>query len=110
MAQYLGIPLRLDWVFPFGKRFDVYAGAGLQADFCVAASWNGDAIQRDKVNLSLGTAAGIQINPLPHVGLFVEPQLSWRVPTTSDGLLTYRTNHPWMFSVAGGVRINIEKK
>ena len=110
VAQYLGIPLRLDWVFPFGKRFDVYAGAGLQADFCVAASWNGDAIQRDKVNLSLGTAAGIQINPLPHVGLFVEPQLSWRVPTTSDGLLTYRTNHPWMFSVAGGVRINIEKK
>lgn len=110
VAQYLGIPLRMDWVFPMGKWFDAYAGAGLQADFCVGATWNGDAIPRDKINLSLGTAAGIQVNPRPHIGLFVEPQLSWRVPTTNDVLLTYRIQHPWMFSVSAGVRINIEKR
>lgn len=110
VAQYLGIPLRMDWVFPMGKWFDAYAGAGLQADFCVGATWNGDAVPRDKINLSLGTAAGIQVNPRPHIGLFVEPQLSWRVPTTNDVLLTYRIQHPWMFSVSAGVRINLEKR
>ena len=107
VVQYLGVPLRMDWVFPLGKWFDAYVGAGLQADFCVGATWNGDAIRRDKINLSLGTAAGIQINPRPHVGLFVEPQLSWLVPTADDFLLTYRNQHPWMFSVSAGVRINI---
>jgi len=110
LSQYLGIPLRLDWVFPMGKWFDAYAGAGLQADFCVGATWNGYAVQKDGINLSLGTAAGVQLNPTPHLGLFVEPQLSWRVPLGNEALLTYRTQHPWMFSLSAGVRINLEKR
>ena len=109
VAQYLGIPLRLDWVFPLGKRFDAYAGAGMQADFCLAATWDSEAMQRDKPILSLGAAGGVQLNLTQMVGLFVEPQLSWRIPTKNDVLLTYRTQHPWMFSVSAGVRINIEK-
>ena len=109
VAQYLGIPLRLDWVFPLGKRFDAYAGAGIQADFCLAATWDSEAIQRDKPILSLGAAGGVQLNLTQMVGLFVEPQLSWRIPTTNDVLLTYRTRYPCMFSVSAGVRINLEK-
>ena len=108
VAQYLGIPLRLDWVFPLGKRFDAYAGAGMQADFCLAATWDSEAIQRYKPIFSLGAAGGIQLNLTQLVGLFVEPQLSWRIPTGNDVLLTYRTQHPWMFSVSAGVRINLE--
>lgn len=107
VAQYLGIPLRLDWVFPLGKRFDAYAGAGMQADFCLAATWDSEAIQRDKPILSLGAAGGVQLNLTQMVGLFVEPQLSWRIPTTNDVLLTYRTRYPCMFSVSAGVRINL---
>ena len=109
VAQYLGIPLRLDWVFPLGKRFDAYAGAGMQADFCLAATWDSEAIQRDKPILSLGAAGGVQLNLTQLVGLFVEPQLSWRIPTSNDILLTYRTRYPWLFSVSAGVRINLEK-
>ena len=109
VAQYLGIPLRLDWVFPLGKRFDAYAGAGMQADFCLAATWDSEAMQRDKPILSLGAAGGVQLNLTQMVGLFVEPQLSWRIPTSNDILLTYRTRYPWMFSVSAGVRINLEK-
>ena len=109
VAQYLGIPLRLDWVFPLGKRFDAYAGAGMQADFCLAATWDSEAIQRDKPILSLGAAGGVQLNLTQMVGLFVEPQLSWRIPTNNDVLQTYRTRYPCMFSVSAGVRINLEK-
>ena len=110
VAQYLGIPLRLDWVFPLGKHFDAYAGAGMQADFCLSAQWDSEAIERDKPAFSLGAAGGVQLNLTRMVGLFVEPQLSWRIPTGGTVLQTYRTQHPWMFSVSAGVRINLEKE
>lgn len=110
VAQYLGVPLRLDWVFPLGKLFDAYAGAGMQADFCLAATWEGQAVQRDKPILSLGAAGGLQMNFSQYVGLFVEPQVSWRIPTGNAVLQTYRTQHPWMFSLSAGVRINLENK
>lgn len=111
VAQYLGIPLRLDWVFPLGKRFDVYAGAGMQADFCLSAKWGSEEIEGDRPVFSLGAAGGVQLNLIRNLGLFVEPQLSWRIPTGGTVLLqTYRTRHPWMFSVSAGVRINLEKE
>ena len=110
VAQYLGIPLRLDWVFPLGKRFDAYAGAGMQADFCLAAAMDGNTIRGDRPALSLAAAGGVQLNLAPYVGLFMEPQLSWRIPMGDTVLQTYRTQHPWMFSLAAGVRINIEKR
>ena len=110
VAQYLGVPLRLDWVFPLGKRFDAYAGAGMQADFCLSAQWDSEAIQRDKPVFSLGAAGGVQLNLIRNLGLFVEPQLTWRIPTGGTVLQTYRTRHPWMLSVSAGVRINLEKE
>jgi len=110
VAQYLGIPLRLDWVFPFGKHFDAYAGAGMQADFCLSAQWDSEEIERDRPVFSLGAAGGVQVNLIRNLGLFVEPQLSWRIPTGGTVLQTYRTRHPWMFSVSAGVRINFEKE
>lgn len=111
VAQYLGIPLRLDWVFPLGKRFDAYAGAGMQADFCLSARWGSEEIEGDRPVFSLGAAGGVQLNLIRNLGLFVEPQLTWRIPTGGTVLLqTYRTRHPWMFSVSAGVRINLEKE
>lgn len=110
VAQYLGLPLRLDWVFPLGKRFDAYAGAGMQADYCLSVRRGGVSVRRDGIALSLGAAAGVQLNLTQNVGLYAEPRLSWRVPTGATGYQTYRTRHPWMFSVSAGVRINIEKK
>ena len=110
VAQYLGIPLRLDWVFPLGKRFDAYAGAGMQADFCLSARWGSEEIEGDRPVFSLGAAGGVQLNLIRNLGLFVEPQLSWLIPTGGTVLQTYRTRHPWMFSVSAGVRINLEKE
>ena len=110
VAQYLGVPLRLDWVFPLGKRFDAYAGAGMQADFCLSAKWDSEEIEGGRPIFSLGAAGGVQLNLIRNLGLFVEPQLSWRIPTGGTVLQTYRTRHPWMLSVSAGVRINLEKE
>ena len=108
-VQYLGIPLRVDWLIASGKVMDVYAGAGVQGDLCLAATIGGEAIQKDGASLSLLGAGGIQLNMTRHLGLYVEPQLSWRIPSENHRLETYRSAHPVMFSVAAGLRINLDK-
>ena len=108
-AHYLGIPVRLDWVFVSGKLFDAYLGGGLEGDVCVGASLPGKSIQKDGFCLSLQGAGGIQLNATKHLGFYVEPQLSWRVPVGSPVLETYRSAHPLQFNVAAGVRLTIGK-
>ena len=108
-AHYLGIPVRLDWVFISGKLFDVYLGGGLEADICVGATFAGKTIQKDGLCLSLQGAGGVQFNATRHLGFYVEPQLSWRIPFGSPVLETYRTAHPLQFNVAAGVRLTIGK-
>ncbi len=106
-AHYLGIPVRMDWSIASNKWLDVYLGAGMEGDFCVAASLSGEKIQRDGFNFSLLGAAGVQFNCSRHIGLYLEPELSWTVPSGSRVLMTYRSQHPFFFTVAAGVRFNL---
>ena len=108
-AHYLGVPLRLDWTFVSGKWLDVYAGGGLQADFCLRATRGGEAIDKDGFGLSLLAAGGLQLNLGKRTGLYIEPQVSWIIPSESSVLQTYRSMNRFMFSLIGGVRINIGK-
>ena len=105
LAHYLGVPVRLDWVFASGKRFDVYVGGGLEGEFCVGASLGGKEISKDGFKLSLLGAGGVQMNLTQRLGLYVEPQLMWRIPTDNNALATYRSAHPLMFAVSSGLRI-----
>ena len=107
LAHYLGVPVRLDWVFASGKRLDAYVGGGLEGEFCVGASLGGMEISKDGFKLSLLGAGGVQMNLTERLGLYVEPQLLWRIPTDNNALATYRSAHPLMFSVATGLRINL---
>ena len=108
-VHYLGIPARLDWVFASGKRLDAYVGGGLEGEFCLEASLGGKEISKDRIKLSLVGVGGIQMNLTRRLGLYVEPQLIWLMPTDAEDnmLATYRSTHPLMFSVATGVRITI---
>ena len=108
-VQYLGIPLRLDWLIASGKLLDVYAGGGFQGDFCVGAGFDGAGIQKDRPSLSIIGVGGIQMNMTKHLGLYVEPELGWRIPSGENVLQTYRSQHPLMFSVTAGLRINLDK-
>ena len=109
LAHYLGVPVRLDWVFASGKRFDVYVGGGLEGEFCVGASLGGMEISKDGFKFSLLGAGGVQMNLTERLGLYVEPQLMWRIPTDDNILATYRSAHPLMFSAAAGVRFTFGK-
>lgn len=107
MAHYLGIPVRLDWSLASGRWLDVYLGGGLEADYCLGATLAGERIDKDGFGFSLLGAGGIQLNLTKQIGLYLEPQVSWTIPSQGQLLQTYRSDNPLMFSLAGGLRINI---
>lgn len=105
-AHYLGVPARLDWTFASNRWLDVYAGAGMEAELCLGATLGGRKLQRDGLGLSLLGAAGLQLNISSRIGLYLEPELSWRIPSAEWKLDTYRRTHPLVFTLATGIRIN----
>lgn len=108
-AHYIGIPVRLDWTIASGRWMDVYLGGGLEGDYCIAATLAGDRITKDGFSASLLGAGGIQLNLTKGLGVYLEPQLSWRFTPDNPVLETYRTENPLLFSVAGGLRITFGK-
>ncbi|MCR4569236.1 MAG: porin family protein, partial [Bacteroidales bacterium] len=106
-AHYLGVPARLDWTFASNRWLDVYAGAGMEVEMCMGATLAEKKLIRDPLCLSLLGAAGIQLNLSKRIGLYLEPELSWSVPSANWELDNYRRTHPLVFTVATGIRINI---
>ncbi len=109
LAHYLGVPLRLDWTLADNRWLDVYLGGGIEGDYCIGATLAGESIRRDGFSFSLIGAGGIQFNITKRIGLYIEPELSWTIPSESRVLETYRSEYPFMFSVASGLRINLGK-
>ena len=109
IAHYVGIPVRLDWTFISTGWFDAYLGAGVSGDVCVGATLAGEKIKRDGLAVSLLGAGGVQFNVTRNFGLYLEPELSWTIPSDAQILRTYRSDHKGMFSVSCGLRINLGK-
>lgn len=108
-ADYLGVPLRLDYILVGPGLLEIYAGAGLEGDYCIGATLGLEKIPGDGPSFSLLGAGGVQLNFAGRAGLFLEPRLSWTIPSENRMLETYRTRTPLMFSVAAGLRFNICK-
>ena len=109
LAHYLGIPLRLDWTLADKRWLDVYLGGGIEGDYCIGATLAGERIKRDGFSFSVIGAGGVQFNFTKHLGIYVEPELSWTIPSENRVLETWRSEHPFTFSVTTGLRINIGK-
>ena len=109
LVHNLGVPVRLDWAFVSSRWLDAYWGAGVKGDLCLGATLNGESIGKDGPAFRLLGAGGIQFNATRNVGFFVEPEVSWTLPSDRRVLSTYSSEHPWMFMVATGVRINFGK-
>ena len=108
-VHYLGIPVRLDWIPVSGRWFDAYLGAGVKGDFCLGATYEGESLGRDGPAFRLLGAGGVQFNATRHLGLYMEPTISWTLPSERRVLSTYSSEHPWMFTVATGIRVNLGK-
>ena len=103
-AHYLGIPVRLDWMIVNKKHFNLYLGAGVQADKCIYATVGGERLHEKEVLFGLNAAMGLQFNIVPMVGLYFEPDISYSL--NEGSIQTYRIREPFMISVRGGIRFN----
>ena len=107
-AHYLGIPLRVDWMLASGKILDVYVGAGLEGDICIAATKKKiGGVPKGGPSLSLLSAFGVQVNLTKKIGVFIEPELTWTFLSEKNSFETYRTTHPVMISFASGLRFTL---
>lgn len=104
-VHYLGIPLKAEWVAWQAGRFSTWLGAGGKVDRCIRARIGDQSVQDNTFHWSVMADASLQYALTEHLGLYVQPEVSWYFKPTHPVLQTYRTEHPFMFTVGAGLRI-----
>ena len=103
--HFICIPVRLDTRIWSWNGFDMYAGIGVKAEKCVAASLGQVQCEEKRLQWSTGTFAGVQYSIGRHTSLYFQPELSYYL--TKTDLITYRTENPLTFSLNAGVRFDL---
>ena len=115
MIHYLGIPVKGVFNIYGGRTWNLYGSAGLVTEIPVYAPLysnyyvHGQYEVSDKTTIrapwqfSTTFGLGIQYHLTPHIAIFAEPSLQYFIPTHTD-IETYRTEHPFTFSLPLGIR------
>ena len=103
-VHYLGIPIRLDYMAVNKKHFNLYFGAGLQMDKCVYAKAGDERLHEKQLLFGVNGAMGLQVNIVPMVGLYFEPEVSYAL--NEGSIQTFRSKEPFVVTVRGGLRLN----
>ena len=103
-VHYLGVPVRLDYMAVNKKHFNLYFGAGLQMDKCVYATVGDERLHEKQILFGLNGAMGLQVNIVPMVGLYFEPEVSYAL--NEGSIETFRSKEPFVITVRGGLRFN----
>ena len=103
-AHYLGIPVRVDWVAVNRKHFNFYIGAGMQMDKCIYAVAGKERLHEKQALWGLNGVMGVQVNVIPMLGLYLEPEVSYAL--NEGSIKTFRSDEPFMISARAGIRFN----
>lgn len=114
--QYVGVPLNLSYAFCQYKRWSIYGSAGGMVEKLVKGksttdfTVNGkeetpqnDDVKEKKLQYSVNAAVGVQANVADHVGLYIEPGISYHFDNHSDVTNIYKDT-PLNFSLGLGLR------
>ena len=113
--HYIGIPLKGTYNIYDRKAWSLYGSLGVTTEIPLYSPLNtsyyldGILEVTDKTTIrapwqwSLGAGLGLQYNFTPNIGLFAEPSLQYYIPTGTQ-IETYRTEHPFDFSLPLGIR------
>ena len=113
--HYLGIPVKGLFNIYDGKAWSLYGSAGLVTEIPVHAPlYSNYYVQglyqaSEKTNIrapwqfSTTFGLGMQYHLTPYIGIFAEPSLQYFIPAHTD-IETYRTEHPFTFSLPLGIR------
>ncbi len=107
--HYVGIPLTASYTIWSNSWLKTYVNAGGQADFNVSAKVETEGhttdIDKDRVQLSVGAAAGVQLNVVKQMGVYVEPGMRYYFDNGSNVQTVFK-EHPCNFSLQMGLRWN----
>ena len=116
--HYIGIPLNVTYNIIGSKLFTVYASAGGAMEKAVGGYFettghvdgkrsetNRNSLKPKELQWSLNASAGAQVNVLNQLGLYVEPGISYRIPSGSHVRSIY-TDKKLDFSIGFGIRFN----
>jgi hypothetical protein len=113
--HYLGIPMKGLFNIYGGKAWSLYGSAGLVTEIPVHTPlYSNYYVQglyqaSEKTNIrapwqfSTTFGLGMQYHLTPCIGIFAEPSLQYFIPMHTD-IETYRTEHPFTFSLPIGIR------
>lgn len=114
--HYLGIPLNLSFNIFSSRYFNAYVTAGGLMEKCVRGSLKTDeyldgkyhgssstSLKQKGLQWSVNGAAGIQVNILPQLGLYMEPGVSHHFRNNSK-VRTIYSDKPTDFSLSFGLR------
>lgn len=117
--HYLGIPLNLSFNIFSSRYFNAYLTAGGLMEKCVRGSLKTDeyldgkyhgssstTLRQKGLQWSVNGAAGIQVNILPQLGLYMEPGVSHHFSNNSK-VRTIYSDKPTDFSLSFGLRYTI---
>ena len=79
-------------------------GAGVQIDKCVYAVIENERLYENQILFSVGGVMGFQVNIMPLVGIYFEPEISYNV--NKGTIETLRSDLKLMVSARGGLRFN----
>lgn len=116
--HYIGIPLNVTYNIIGTRLFNVYASAGGAMEKAVGGYFettghvdgkrsetNRNSLKPKELQWSLNASAGAQFNVLNQLGLFVEPGISYRIPSSSHVRSIY-TDKKLDFSIGFGIRFS----
>ncbi len=106
--HYIGVPLGVKYRVWGNRYIQTYATAGGQADFNVKATMTSVDVKTDvdcdNVQFSVNAAAGVQVDVVPHVGLYAEPGVKYYIDNKS-AVATIFKDKPWAFNLQVGLRV-----
>lgn len=119
--HYLGVPLNLTFNFLNSRYVDIYASAGGMMEFGVKGSIkttdhiNGSPTASHQNSItpkgllwSVNATAGVQVNVLPSLGIYVEPGMSHHFKNDRQPRSSY-TDKPTNFALGFGLRYTFRK-
>lgn len=104
-VHYLGVPVTLDY---YAKRghFLYYVGGGVMPEKCVYAHRGEQKLTEKGLQCALMANAGIEYGISRHLGVFIEPDLSYYI--TKSDITTRRSSGKTTVGASVGLRINLD--
>ena len=111
--HYVGLPLKALVPIVGGRRLQVYAGAGGEAEVLAGGTRTLFVPTEEKVSVSghpfqfsLLASAGIEFSLVDRLSLYAEPGAAWHV-VTPKSLPGYYRDHPVSFDFRFGLRFDL---